>query len=398
MTIADRWLLPDGMDEVLPPQASRMEELRRALLDLYHRWGYDQVMPPPVEFLDSLLTGTGTDLDLQTFKLTDQMTGRMMGVSADVTPQVARMDAHSLRRQGPVRLCYCTNVLRAKADQHQGGRSPVQVGVELFGHAGLEADLEILRLALASLETAGATEIHLALGHIGIYRSLVQVAGLDTDQERALFDALALKSPGELAARVEESVRDPGLAAMFRALGDLHGGLEVLEAAREVFEEAPQPVGAALDQLRALVDGVLAEYPGIAPYFDLAELRGYQYHTGMMFAAYVPRYGQALAKGGRYDDTGRAFGRARPATGFSMDLKLLATLAPAEPAADGIWAPADGEGLTEALQALRQQGERVVQALPGQRTGPAEHRCDRQLERIDGRWEPRLLGTLHNRA
>ena len=149
MTIADRWLLPDGMDEVLPPQASRMEELRRALLDLYHCWGYDQVMPPPVEFLDSLLTGTGTDLDLQTFKLTDQLTGRMMGASADVTPQVARMDAHSLKRQGPVRLCYCTNVLRAKADQHQGGRSPVQVGVELFGHAGLEADSEIIHLALA---------------------------------------------------------------------------------------------------------------------------------------------------------------------------------------------------------------------------------------------------------
>ncbi|WP_108445876.1 ATP phosphoribosyltransferase regulatory subunit [Halomonas denitrificans] len=398
MTIADRWLLPDGMDEVLPPQASRMEELRRALLDLYHRWGYDQVMPPPVEFLDSLLTGTGTDLDLQTFKLTDQLTGRMMGVSADVTPQVARMDAHSLRRQGPVRLCYCTNVLRAKADQYQGGRSPVQVGVELFGHAGLEADLEILRLALASLETAGATEIHLALGHIGIYRSLVEAAGLDADQERALFDALALKSPGELAARVEESVKDPGLAAMFLALGDLHGGREVLDAAREAFEEAPQPVGAALEQLRALVDGVLAEYPGIEPYFDLAELRGYQYHTGMMFAAYVPHYGQALAKGGRYDDTGRAFGRARPATGFSMDLKLLATLAPGEPAPDGIWAPAEGEGLADALQALRQQGERVVQALPGQRTGPAEHRCDRQLERIDGRWEPRFLETQQDRA
>lgn len=398
MTIADRWLLPDGMDEVLPPQASRMEELRRALLDLYYRWGYDQVMPPPVEFLDSLLTGTGTDLDLQTFKLTDQMTGRMMGVSADVTPQVARMDAHSLRRQGPVRLCYCTNVLRAKADQHQGGRSPVQVGVELFGHAGLEADLEILRLALASLETAGATEIHLALGHIGIYRSLVQAAGLDADQERALFDALALKSPGELAARVDESVRDTGLAAMFRALGDLHGGLEVLEAAREAFEEAPQPVGAALDQLRALVEGVLAEYPGVEPYFDLAELRGYQYHTGMMFAAYVPRYGQALAKGGRYDDTGRAFGRARPATGFSMDLKLLATLAPAEPDPDGIWAPAEGEGLVAAIQSLRQEGERVVQALPGQRTGPVEHRCNRRLERIEGRWEPRFLETSRDRA
>ncbi|MDZ7853643.1 MAG: ATP phosphoribosyltransferase regulatory subunit [Halomonas sp.] len=398
MTIADRWLLPDGMDEVLPPQASRMEELRRALLDLYHRWGYDQVMPPPVEFLDSLLTGTGTELDLQTFKLTDQMTGRMMGVSADVTPQVARMDAHSLRRQGPVRLCYCTNVLRAKADQYQGGRSPVQVGVELFGHAGLEADLEILCLALASLETAGAREIHLALGHIGIYRSLVQAASLDADQERALFDALALKSPGELAARVEDSVDDPRLAAMFHALGDLHGGIEVLDAAREAFEEAPQPVGAALDQLRSLVDGVLAEYPGVEPYFDLAELRGYQYHTGMMFAAYVPLYGQALAKGGRYDDTGRAFGRARPATGFSMDLKLLATLDPAEPEPDGIWAPAEGEGLAEALQVLRQRGERVVQALPGQRTGPAEHRCDRRLERIDGRWEPRFLETPQDRA
>ncbi|MBS9404333.1 ATP phosphoribosyltransferase regulatory subunit [Halomonas sp. TRM85114] len=387
MTIADRWLLPDGMDEVLPPQASRMEELRRALLDLYQRWGYDQVMPPPVEFLDSLLTGTGTDLDLQTFKLTDQPTGRMMGVSADVTPQVARMDSHSMKRQGPVRLCYCTNVLRAKADQYQGGRSPVQVGVELFGHAGLEADLEVLQLALASLKAAGACEVHLALGHIGIYRSLVQAAGLDADQERALFAALELKSPGELAARVEESVDDPALAEMFMALGRLHGGPEVLEEAREAFVEAPAPVAAALDQLRALQRGVLAEHAEVALYVDLAELRGYQYHTGMMFAAYAPGYGQALAKGGRYDDTGRAFGRARPATGFSMDLKLLATLVSAAPARDGIWAPAEGGGLREAVSALRERGERVVQALPGQRTGPEAHRCDRILEHRNGHWD-----------
>ena len=393
MTIADRWLLPDGMDEVLPPQASRMEELRRALLDLYQRWGYDQVMPPPVEFLDSLLTGTGTDLDLQTFKLTDQPTGRMMGVSADVTPQVARMDSHSMKRQGPVRLCYCTNVLRAKPDQHQGGRSPVQVGVELFGHAGLEADLEVLQLALASLKAAGADEVHLALGHIGIYRSLVQAAGLDADQERALFAALELKSPGELAARVEESVDDPALAEMFMALGRLHGGPEVLDEAREVFVEAPAPVGAALDQLRALQRGVLAEHPEVALYVDLAELRGYQYHTGMMFAAYAPGYGQALAKGGRYDDTGRAFGRARPATGFSMDLKLLATLASVTPDHDGIWAPAEGGGLREAVSALREGGERVVQALPGQRTGPEAHRCDRILEKRDGRWDVVSLAT-----
>lgn len=391
MTIADRWLLPDGMDEVLPPQASRMEELRRALLDLYHCWGYDQVMPPPVEFLDSLLTGTGTDLDLQTFKLTDQLTGRMMGASADVTPQVARMDAHSLKRQGPVRLCYCTNVLRAKADQHQGGRSPVQVGVELFGHAGLEADSEIIHLALASLHAAGADEIHLALGHIGIYRSLVEAAALSDEQERALFEALALKSPGQLAEQVNVSVSDPVLADMLMALGELHGDASVLAQARERFAGAPAPVTAALDQLEALYKGVLARFD-VSLYFDLAELRGYQYHTGMMFAAYVPGYGHALAKGGRYDDTGRAFGRARPATGFSMDLKQLASLALASPSRGAIWAPAQKEeSLNAAIVALREQGERVIQALPGQRTGPAEHSCDRRLEFIDGRWQTTTL-------
>nr|WP_300305918.1 ATP phosphoribosyltransferase regulatory subunit [Halomonas sp.] len=387
MTIADRWLLPDGMDEVLPPQASRMEELRRALLDLYHLWGYDQVMPPPVEFLDSLLTGIGTDLDLQTFKLTDQLSGRMMGVSADVTPQVARMDAHSLKREGPVRLCYCTNVLRAKADQHQGGRSPVQVGVELFGHASLAADLEILRLALESLDVAGAHEIHLALGHVGIYRNLVQAADLSQEAQDAFSAALALKSPGQLEEQVTRHVSDPALADMFRALEDLHGGPEVLERAREVFAEAPQAVNDALDKLCDLYRGVSAEHPEVAYYFDLSELRGYQYHTGMMFAAYVPGYGQALAKGGRYDDTGRVFGRARPATGFSMDLKVLASLAPKEPAKDAVWAPAeDAEGLSEAIQALRAQGRRVVRALPGQRTGAEQHGCCERLVNTKQGW------------
>ncbi|QPL44790.1 ATP phosphoribosyltransferase regulatory subunit [Halomonas sp. A40-4] len=391
MTIADRWLLPDGMDEVLPPQASRMEELRRTLLDLYHVWGYDQVMPPPVEFLDSLLTGTGTDLDLQTFKLTDQLTGRMMGASADVTPQVARMDAHSLKRQGPVRLCYCTNVLRAKADQHQGGRSPVQVGVELFGHAGLDADKEIIHLALSSLQAAGAQEIHLALGHIGIYRSLVEAAELNADQEAQLFDALALKSPGLLAENVSTSVRDPALAEMLLALGELHGDADILLQARERLAGAPASVVAALDQLDALYQGVLAQFD-VSLYFDLAELRGYQYHTGMMFAAYVPGYGHALAKGGRYDDTGRAFGRARPATGFSMDLKQLASLDMASSEQGAIWAPAEqAASLDAAIALLREQGERVIQALPGQRTGPAEHGCDRRLEFIDGRWQPTTL-------
>lgn len=387
MTIADRWLLPDGMDEVLPPQATRMEELRRTLLDLYHRWGYDLVMPPPVEFLDSLLTGTGTDLDLQTFKLTDQLTGRMMGASADVTPQVARMDAHSLKRQGPVRLCYCTTVLRAQADKHQGGRSPMQVGVELFGHAGLEADIEVLRLALSSLKAAGAGEIHLALSHIAIYRELARAANWSDEVERALFDAIERKAFTTVDQLVAANVEDPSLARMLSELPRLHGGAEILEPARRTLSEAPGAALEALEQLVRLHRGVVDEHPEVSIYFDLAELRGYQYHTGMVFAAYVPGYGQALSKGGRYDDTGRAFGRARPATGFSMDLKQLATLAEREPPADGIWAPSDEDAaLNEAINRLRGQGERVIQALSGQHTGPGAHRCNRRLVLSNGEW------------
>ncbi|WP_110692187.1 ATP phosphoribosyltransferase regulatory subunit [Salinicola halophyticus] len=387
MTIADRWLLPDGMDEVLPPQATRMEELRRTLLDLYDRWGYDLVMPPPVEFLDSLLTGTGTDLDLQTFKLTDQLTGRMMGASADVTPQVARMDAHSLKRQGPVRLCYCTTVLRAQADKHQGGRSPMQVGVELFGHAGLEADIEVLRLALSSLEAAGASKVHLALSHIAIYRELVRAADWRADVERALFDAIERKAFTVVDELVAANVEDANLARMLSELPRLHGGAEILEHARVVLAEAPSAVQEALEQLVRLHRGVAAEHPEVSLYFDLAELRGYQYHTGMVFAAYVPGYGQALSKGGRYDDTGQAFGRARPATGFSMDLKQLATLAEREPPTDGIWAPSEQDAaLNDAVSRLRAQGERVIQALPGQRTGPESHRCNRHLVRQADEW------------
>ncbi|MGQ7243559.1 ATP phosphoribosyltransferase regulatory subunit [Salinicola sp. V024] len=387
MTIADRWLLPDGMDEVLPPQATRMEELRRTLLDLYDRWGYDLVMPPPVEFLDSLLTGTGTDLDLQTFKLTDQLTGRMMGASADVTPQVSRMDAHSLKRQGPVRLCYCTTVLRAQADKHQGGRSPMQVGVELFGHAGLEADIEVLRLALSSLEAAGASKVHLALSHIAIYRELVRAADWRADVERALFDAIERKAFTVVDELVAANVEDANLARMLSELPRLHGGAEILEHARVVLADAPSAVQEALEQLVRLHRGVAAEHPEVSLYFDLAELRGYQYHTGMVFAAYVPGYGQALSKGGRYDDTGQAFGRARPATGFSMDLKQLATLAEREPPTDGIWAPSEQDAaLNDAVGRLRAQGERVIQALPGQRTGPESHRCNRHLVRQADEW------------
>lgn len=394
MTIADRWLLPDGMDEVLPPQALRMESLRRGLMDLYYRWGYDLVMPPPVEFLDSLLTGAGTDLDLQTFKLTDQLTGRLMGASADVTPQVARMDAHSLRRQGPVRLCYCAHVLRARADEHQGGRSPVQVGLELFGHAGIEADLEIMRLALSSLRFAGAGGIHLALGHIGIYRALVEEAALDEEAEALIFEALERKAVSEVDQLIEQHITNASLAAMFTQLPRLHGGADVIERARSSFTDAPEAVATALDQLVALQTFLDAAFDDVTLYFDLAELRGYQYHTGLVFAAYVPGYGQALVKGGRYDDTGRAFGRPRPATGCSMDLKQLATLSTREACWDGIWAPASDEGtLTQRINALRDAGERVVQQLPGQSTDALAHFCDRQLVYREGAWQIEPLAT-----
>lgn len=387
MTIADRWLLPDGMDEILPPQALRMESLRRGLMDLYYRWGYDLVMPPPVEFLDSLLTGTGTDLDLQTFKLTDQLTGRLMGASADVTPQVARMDAHSLRRSGPVRLCYCANVLRARADEYQGGRSPVQAGLELFGHEGIEADLEIMRLSLLSLRFAGADNIHMALGHIGIYRALAEAAELDHEAEALIFEALERKAVAEVDALIERWIQSPGLAAMFKQLPRLHGGADVIERARRVFENAPEAVAKALDQLLALKTFLGSAFEEVTLYFDLAELRGYQYHTGLVFAAYVPGYGQALVKGGRYDDTGRAFGRPRPATGCSMDLKQLASLRAQQVQPDGIWAPAENDpALLQRIEALREAGERVVVQLPGQATDASEHLCERRLIHRNGEW------------
>lgn len=387
MNKANRWLLPDGIDEVLPPQAMRMESLRRALLDLYNSWGYDLVVPPPVEFLESLLTGTGSDLDLQTFKLIDRISGRTMGISADVTPQVARMDAHSLHREGPARLCYCSHVLRAMPDPHQGGRSPVQVGLELFGYAGLEADLEIVRLVLASLEQAGAHRIHLAFGHIGVYRGLVKSAGLDAETEAALFEALERKSLAEVDALLNSVSLSEDILRMLSALPRLNGGIEVLGQAAKTFEDAPDTVRTAIQNLQALAQALNYAYPNVTLYFDLGELRGYEYHTGVVFAAYVSEFGQAVARGGRYDHAGKAFGRARPATGCTLELKLLARLDEQAPPNDGIWAPAEEGGeLNDLINELRAAGERVVEALPGQETGPEAHRCNRILIQRGGEW------------
>ncbi|MAC46142.1 MAG: ATP phosphoribosyltransferase regulatory subunit [Oceanospirillum sp.] len=390
MTIADRWLLPDGMEEVLPPQARQIESLRRELLDLFHCWGYDLVFPPPAEYLESLLTGSGNDLDLQTFKITDQLTGRLMGVAADITPQVARMDAHSMRRQGPARFCYCANVLRTKSNNMLGSRSPMQVGAELFGHAGVESDSEILGLMIAALGTAGAEKIYLDLGHVGIYRALISEAGLEADQEKQLFNAILQKAYGDIDQIVARDVANASVRGMISRLARLNGGFEVLAQAQIELADAPTSVKEALDSVEQTAKLIQSQYPNVEINFDLSELRGYNYHTGMVFAAYIPGYGHPVAQGGRYDETGKVFGRARPATGFSADLKTLAKLLRDNDLNNGVMAPAgfsDDEELLCTVRALRSEGTRVVYAMPGQDINASEMGCDSELVRKDdGQW------------
>ena len=384
----NRWLLPEGIEEVLPDEARRIEYLRRRLLDLYQRWGYELVMPPFIEYLESLLTGTGNDLDLQTFKLTDQLTGRMMGVRADMTPQVARIDAHQLKRDVPTRLCYMGTVLHTRADGFAGSRSPLQVGVELYGHAGIESDLEVLQLMVATLAAAGITEPYLDLGNTAIYRGLARQAGFDAEQEEQLYDMLQRKSVPELDALPESCRLDADMAAMLRGLVDLNGGDEVLGRAREVLAGATDEVRQALAQLEAFAARAREVLPGVPLHFDLSELRGYNYHTGMVYGAFVPGQGQAIALGGRYDDIGADFGRARPATGFSTDLRTLLALgevAPEAPAA--IFAPAETDaGLETAIARLREAGETVVRGLPGQEGDAAAMGCSRRLVKSGRDW------------
>ena len=328
MTAEDRWLLPEGIEEILPPAAGRMERLRRELLDLYESWGYELVTPPLIEFLDSLLTGTGNDLELQTFKLTDQLSGRMMGVRADMTPQVARIDAHLLKRAGPVRLCYMGTVLRTRADGFGGSRSPYQAGVELYGHRGHESDLEVLMLMLETLQTAGIDAVHLDLGHVAVFRELVRQAGLDREREGLLFEALQRKALPEIRQQLAVWALPAPCEQALLALAELNGGPKVLDEADLRLAAAGEAVRDALAMLRRLVAALLRRWPELPIHIDLAELRGYRYHTGVLFAAYVPGQGQAVAQGGRYDEIGQVFGRARPATGFSTDLATLLSLAP----------------------------------------------------------------------
>ncbi|AHL76873.1 ATP phosphoribosyltransferase regulatory subunit [Stutzerimonas stutzeri] len=388
MATVDRWLLPDGIEEVLPPEAARIETARRRVLDLFQRWGYELVITPHVEFLESLLTGAGQDLDLKTFKVIDPLSGRQMGLRADITPQVARVDAHTLRREGPSRLCYAGSVLHAKPQALATSRSPIQLGAELYGDSSTSSDLEVISLMLETLGLADVPDVHMDLGHVGIYRGLARAAGLSGDVEQRLFDALQRKAMGEIAALTADVT--PALANMLRALARLCGGREALDAARAALADAPVVVREALECLVQIADQLAVRYPDIPLYFDLGELRGYHYHTGVVFAVFVPGVGQSIAQGGRYDDIGADFGRARPATGFSTDLKTLVSLGNAQlvTPAVGIWAPYSTDpSLWQAICRLREQGERVVQALDGQQGDVAiSVACDRQLVLHEGSW------------
>lgn len=393
MTTVDRWLLPEGVEELLPEQAARAETLRRRLLDLYRSWGYDLVMPPLLEFTDSLLIGLGSDVDLLTFKVTDQLSGRTMGIRADITPQVARIDAHSLQREGPVRLCYAGSVLHTRPKSLLASRSPIQIGVEFYGDAGLASDREVVLLMLETLRVAGVEAVTLDLGHVGIYRALTQAAALAADDERDLFDALQRKATGDIVSVLERAVADEHLRNWLLQLNRLQGGVEVLTRARTIFNGAPIEVHAAIDELSAVAQCVQARLPAVNLYFDLGELRGYHYHTGLVFAALAPGWGQALANGGRYDHIGEVFGRARPATGFSTDLKALIALGNAQQpiSSSAILAPADDDiALWQTVQSLRAQGERVIHALPGQTALPE---CDRQLVLREGKWQIVMRGA-----
>lgn len=392
MTKSDRWLLPEGIEEVLPEKAARLEALRRSLLDMYTSWGYEMVMPPFIEYLESLLTGTGHDLELQTFKLTDQLTGRMMGVRADMTPQVARIDAHQLKRETPTRLCYMGTVLHTRSDGFAGSRSPLQLGAELYGHSGVESDVEVLSLMLETLRVANINKPFIDLGHVGIFRGLAQQAGLTAEQETELFDALQRKATVELNQLVEKWQLDKNVSQMLIALATLNGGADVLDKAETVLAAANDSVKAALANLKAIAEQVSSRFD-VPVNFDLAELRGYNYHTGVVFAAYVAGQGQAVAQGGRYDDIGQVFGRARAATGFSTDLKnLVETFQYQEQNGGAIFAPNNNdEDLLKTIAELRQQGERVICELPGQTGNAKDMGCNREFVKSGSAWQVKSL-------
>ena len=376
------WLLPEHIADVLPAEARKIEDLRRDLLDLFRTYGYELVMPPLLEYTDSLLSGTGADMDLRMFKLVDQLSGRTMGLRADITPQVARIDAHLLNRQGVTRLCYAGSVLHTLPAGLSGNREPLQLGAEIYGHAGPEADLEIQELLLGALQRAGVKAVRLDLCHADVLRALLAEDPRGPALAEDVLLLLQTKDGAGLAA-LEGRLGQPTIAALM-ALCGLYGGAEVIAAARAALPAVPR-ITAALAALERLVTALADQ--GARVSLDLADIRGYHYHSGVMFSAYCPGLANAVARGGRYDEVGQAFGRARPATGFSLDLRELASVLPAGTARAAVRAPWGAEpGLRAAVARLRAAGEVVIQALPGHEHDQEEFACDRALVRQGDAW------------
>jgi ATP phosphoribosyltransferase regulatory subunit len=378
------WVLPEYIEDILPPQACRIESLRAQLLELFRVHGYELVMPPLLEYLESLLTGTGHDMDLRTFKLVDQLSGRTMGVRADITPQVARIDAHLLNREGVTRLCYCGSVLHTLPAGLTSTREPLQIGAEIYGHGGIESDLEIQRLLGQALKLCKLSGVRLDIGHVAVFRELAQRGGVGPELEADLFAALQAKDASALRALTKRMDKVTRSATLL--LPELYGGREVIARARR---ELPKYAGIA----RALADlQALTATQEIPVSIDLADLRGYHYHSGAAFAAYCDRLPNAIALGGRYDGVGKAFGRARPATGFTLYLLELARLAPAEPAPGCIRAPRRSDPALEAAMAsLRRAGEVVIQDMPGHENEGEQGRCGRELIKRKGKWQVRKI-------
>ena len=384
MTNADRWLLPDGIDEILPPLARNIEHLRRHLLDYLDSCGYELVIPPALEYLDSLLTGTGKDLDLKTFKVTDQLSGRLMGLSADTTPQVARIDAHSLAPEGVSRLSYCRTVFHTKPGSLLASRTPTQIGAELYGEAGIHADVEIISVMLSLVEQSGLRDVHLDIGNVGLFRTLASAAELSDSQLNELSDLLKLRCSSDTRAWLNAQLDDQSLIQAFSILADLQGSAASLKERLQALQGLVPDTAEEIGHLYQVTERLSQRFPDISMTCDLTELRGYDYHTGLVFAAYVPGYGDAIAQGGRYDATGAVFGRARAATGFSADLKVLARLG-SRPASEKLCVVApesDDPALWQAIQQLRSEGKRVLVQL-----NEDDIPCDQRLQLIEGQWQ-----------
>ncbi|MCZ6657810.1 MAG: ATP phosphoribosyltransferase regulatory subunit [Gammaproteobacteria bacterium] len=376
------WRLPDGVDELLPPRARSLELVRRAVLDLFHGWGFDYVEPPLIEYLDALLVAGGADLDLQTLKVVDQRSGRMLGVRADMTSQAARIDAHRIDHDGVTRLCYAGTVVYANPLAFAESRVPVKAGAEIFGSDSLAADEEVVALMVEVLRTAGVQKPLLVLGHMGIYHALTADLELNPHDAQALFEAVQSKSENDIA----DLLNGDASADLLVSLPRLMGSIEIVEEARATLASAPVKVQQSIDALQDLGERVQKRCPEVALRFDLAELAGYGYHNGPVFAAFHGDHGRALARGGRYDGIGAAFGRGRPATGFDVNLKQLLDVDVDD--VPGVWAPwAEGQasvGLMRRVAELREAGYRVVCALSADQQRPPS--CDAALQLEDGQW------------